>query len=205
MGSVSIANSLAFAPNFYKGMTAAAKINQLLEREPAIQDPKDHDQKSDWEAYGGVTYYNAEFAYPSRPSTQILQGLNLSAMQGQAIALVGSSGCGKSTCIQLLVRFYDAAKGFTAIDEKDVTSLRLDNLRSQIGIVSQEPSLFDRTIAENVAYGDTSREVSQAEIIEVSKQANIHNFVTSLPLVSSRNSLYRNKFNNQFFRAMKQD
>lgn len=183
MGSVSIASALAYAPNFYKGMTAASKINQLLQREPLIKDPQDHDHKSDWEAYGGVTYYNTEFFYPSRPSTQILQGLNLSAMQGQAIALVGPSGCGKSTCIQLMVRFYDAINGYVAIDEKDVTTLRLENLRSQIGIVSQEPILFDRTIADNIAYGDNSRKVSEAEIIEVSKQANIHNFVVSLPLV----------------------
>lgn len=184
MGSVSIANSLAYAPNFQKGITSAAKINQLMERKPHIQDPVDG--KKNWEAYGSVNYYKTEFFYPSRPSSQILQGLNLDVMQGQTVALVGSSGCGKSTCIQLMVRYYDATNGYVAIDEKDVTSVSLENLRSQIGIVSQEPSLFDRTIAENVAYGDNSREISQAEIIEASKQANIHNFVISLPLVSGK-------------------
>lgn len=182
MGSVSIANALAYAPNFSKGITAAAKINLLLERKPQIQDPSD--AKRNWEAYGGVTFYKTEFFYPSRPSSQILQGLDLDVTQGQTVALVGASGCGKSTCIQLMVRYYDATNGYIAIDEKDVTSVSMENLRSQIGIVSQEPSLFDRTIAENVAYGDNSREISQAEIIEASKQANIHNFVTSLPLVS---------------------
>lgn len=91
---------------------------------------------------------------------------------------------GKSTCIQLLLRYYDATDGFVSIDQKDVTSVTLNNLRSQLGTVSQEPSLFDRTIAENVAYGDNSREISREEVIEVAKQANIHNFVVSLPLVS---------------------
>lgn len=185
MGSVSIANSLAFAPNFYKGMIAASKIGQLLNRQPQVQDPADlaEEKHRRWESYGTVTFYNTEFFYPSRPSSQILNGLNLGVMQGQKIALVGSSGCGKSTCIQLLVRYYDATDGYVAIDDKEVDSITLDNLRSQMGIVSQEPSLFDRTIAENIAYGDNSKEITKDEIIDAAKQANIHNFVVSLPLV----------------------
>lgn len=95
-----------------------------------------------------------------------------------------SISLGKSTTIQLLLRYYDATDGFVSIDEKDVTSITLKNLRAQMGMVSQEPSLFDRTIAENIAYGDNSRDVSIEEIIEAAKQANIHNFVVSLPLVS---------------------
>lgn len=184
MGSVSIANSIAFAPNFYKGMVAASKIGQLLSRQPHVKDPDLDDEKHRrWESYGTVTFYNTEFFYPSRPSSQILAGLNLGVMQGQKIALVGSSGCGKSTCIQLLVRYYDATDGYVAIDDKQVDSITLDNLRSQMGIVSQEPSLFDRTIADNIAYGDNSREIAKDEIIDAAKQANIHNFVSSLPLV----------------------
>lgn len=184
MGSVSIANSIAYAPNFQKGMTAASKINQLLQRQPKVQDPPlDAKVDKNWEAYGNVTYYNAEFFYPSRPSSKVLQGLNLGVMQGQTIALVGASGCGKSTCLQLIMRFYDPTSGYVAIDDKEVTAVTLNNLRSQLGIVSQEPSLFDRTIAENIAYGDNSREISRNEVIEAAKQANIHNFVSSLPLV----------------------
>lgn len=184
MGSVSIANSLAFAPNFYKGMIASSKIGQLLDRVPKVQDPDDIDDANRrWESYGTVTFFNTEFYYPSRPSSQILQGLNLGVMQGQKVALVGSSGCGKSTCIQLLVRYYDTTEGYVAIDDKEVKTVTLDNLRSQMGIVSQEPSLFDRTIADNIAYGDNSREISRDEIINAAKQANIHNFVASLPLV----------------------
>lgn len=185
MGSVSIANSLAYAPNFQKGMIAAGKVKQLLERQPKIQDPQPvMGSNKKWESIGDVAFDKAQFFYPSRPSSQILQGLNLDVKAGQTIALVGASGCGKSTCIQLLLRFYDATDGFVSIDEKDVTSVTLNNLRSQLGTVSQEPSLFDRTIAENVSYGDNSREISREEIIEAAKQANIHNFVVSLPLVN---------------------
>lgn len=98
------------------------------------------------------------------------------------MALVGASGCGKSTCLQLIVRYYEATAGAVQVDGVDVRSLSLDDLRRHIGIVSQEPSLFDRTIAENIAYGDNTRTVTRAEIIEAATQANIHQFVATLPL-----------------------
>lgn len=98
--------------------------------------------------------------------------------------MVGPSGCGKSTIIQLLERFYDPQKGQITIDEEDNKSFTLSSLRSHMGIVSQEPNLFDRTISENIAYGDNSRVVTNEEIIEAAKNANIHNFITTLPLVS---------------------
>lgn len=105
-------------------------------------------------------------------------------MQGKTVALVGSSGCGKSTIIQLLERFYDPSSGTVSLDEEDIKFLDIHNLRSSVGIVSQEPNLFDRTIAENIAYGANDRHVSMEEIIEAAKSANIHNFVSSLPLVN---------------------
>lgn len=112
----------------------------------------------------------------------VLQDLTFAISQGQTIALVGSSGCGKSTCINFLERYYDCTAGHVAIDSKDVQQITLKNLRSQMGIVSQEPSLFDRTIAENIAYGDNSIDIPMNEIIAAAKLANIHSFITSLPL-----------------------
>lgn len=99
---------------------------------------------------------------------------------------MGPSGCGKSTIIQLLERFYDPRAGQITIDKTDTKSITLASLRSHLGIVSQEPNLFDRTIAENIAYGDNSRVVATEEIIEAAKNANIHNFISSLPLVSCK-------------------
>lgn len=96
---------------------------------------------------------------------------------------MGSSGCGKSTIIQLLERFYDPSYGEVTVDDEDVRSMDLRTLRSQLGIVSQEPNLFDRTIAENIAYGANDRNVSMDEIIYAAKSANIHNFINSLPMV----------------------
>lgn len=103
--------------------------------------------------------------------------------QGKTVALVGPSGCGKSTIVQLLERFYDPVSGSVNIDDEDIREIKLTKLRSQMGIVSQEPSLFDRTIAENIAYGDNDRLIPQSEIISAAQKANIHNFIVSLPLV----------------------
>lgn len=131
-----------------------------------------------------MEYSQIQFSYPTRPNITVLKQLNLAITEGQTVALVGPSGCGKSTIIQLLERFYDPKSGQIAIDNTDTKSLTLASLRSHLGIVSQEPILFDRTIAENIAYGDNSRNVTSEEIIEAAKNANIHTFIASLPLVS---------------------
>lgn len=110
--------------------------------------------------------------------------MNLVIEKGKTVALVGASGCGKSTIIQLLERFYDPNYGELKVDNTEIKLMNLTALRQQLGIVSQEPNLFDRTIAENIAYGANHRNVTTEAIIEASKSANIHNFVTTLPQVS---------------------
>jgi ATP-binding cassette subfamily B (MDR/TAP) protein 1 len=100
---------------------------------------------------------------------------------GQSVALVGQSGCGKSTIIQLIQRFYNLEAGSLEIEGHNIESLNVPYVRSKIGIVSQEPVLFDRSIADNIKYGDNSREVSMEEVIEAARKANIHSFVSSLP------------------------
>ena len=95
---------------------------------------------------------------------------------------MGSSGCGKSTVMQLLERYYDPNAGCIRIGQTDIRELDLHWLRSQIGIVSQEPVLFDMSIAENIAYGDNSRQVDREEIVAVAKKANCHDFISNLPL-----------------------
>lgn len=179
MGSASIAGSLAFAPNFTKGLMAAGKIHELYERVPLVRTP---DTATEPSTAGNVQFLDTEFHYASRPNSAVLQKLTLDIQPGQKVALVGASGCGKSTCLQLLVRFYDATAGAVHTNDTDVRAQRLAVLRNGIGIVSQEPSLFDRTIAENIAYGDNTRVVPRADIIEAAKQANIHQFVAALPL-----------------------
>lgn len=133
-----------------------------------------------------MEYSEVFFTYPTRPTQTILKGLDLEVLEGKTVALVGPSGCGKSTIIQLLERFYDPAAGEVKVDNSNLKSITLATLRSQLGIVSQEPNLFDRTIAENIAYGDNSRQVGMDEIVAAAKNANIHNFIAALPLVSDR-------------------
>ncbi|XP_030753782.1 ATP-dependent translocase ABCB1 [Sitophilus oryzae] len=180
MGTVSIANSLAFTPNLEKGLIAAKKVMTLINRIPRVDDAMGAIAKE--KADGNITYSDIYFHYPTRENIQVLKGLDLSVLQGKTVALVGPSGCGKSTIVQLIERFYDPKSGTVSLDDQNIKSITLASLRSHLGIVSQEPNLFSRTIGENIAYGDTGREVSMAEIMEAATNANIHNFITQLPL-----------------------
>ncbi|KAK4872476.1 hypothetical protein RN001_014505 [Aquatica leii] len=180
MGTVSIAHALAFTPNLQKGLSSASKIFKLLRRVPAIRD-KDDSSSRQW-ASSSVNYSQINFSYPTRSSVRVLKHLDLSILEGKTVALVGSSGCGKSTVLQLLERYYDPNSGDIEVDGENIKEMKLSSLRSQLGVVSQEPNLFDKTIGENIAYGDNDREVSKDEVIEAAKNANIHNFISSLPL-----------------------
>jgi len=132
---------------------------------------------------GEVAATNVYFNYPSRPDVRVLQGFQISVKPGQTLALVGPSGCGKSTVVSLLERFYNPMSGSLTLDNTNIADLNIAWLRRQIGIVSQEPVLFDQSIADNIRYGANHREVSSEEVIEAAKQANIHNFIESLPKV----------------------
>ena len=130
---------------------------------------------------GNVDLSEAEFSYPTRPDIRILKRLQLSIKSGESIALVGESGCGKSTVIQLIQRLYDLESGDLNIEKNNIKALNLPWVRSKLGLVSQEPVLFDRTIADNIKYGDNERDVSMEEVLEAARKANIHSFVSNLP------------------------
>ena len=124
------------------------------------------------------------FTYPTRPGVNILQYFNISITPGHTLALVGPSGSGKSTIISLAERFYDPKSGDILLDGVDLRDLNISWLRRQISLVSQEPILFDMSIADNIRYGALFREVSDEEVIEAAQSANIHDFIQSLPEVS---------------------
>uniref|UniRef100_A0A8C0AWX8 ABC-type xenobiotic transporter n=1 Tax=Buteo japonicus TaxID=224669 RepID=A0A8C0AWX8_9AVES len=178
--AMNVGQSASLAPDFGKARMSAQRIFQLLDRKPQIDSYSEEGEKlSNFE--GSIEFRNVHFVYPTRPEVQVLQGLNVKVNKGQTLALVGSSGCGKSTFIQLLERFYDPVEGQVLADGFDTRSLHLQWLRSRLGLVSQEPILFDCSIAENIRYGDNSRVVSQEEIEEAAKAANIHTFIEKLP------------------------
>ena len=127
-----------------------------------------------------VSLDSVSFNYPTRPYVNVLEDLLISVTPGQTIALVG---CGKSTVVFLIERFNDPLKGGVLLDDVDIRELNIHWLRTQLGIVSQEPILFDTSISDNIRYGANHREVSDEEIIDSAKAANIHDFIQSLPQV----------------------
>ncbi|NWZ29094.1 MDR3 protein, partial [Asarcornis scutulata] len=179
-GAMALGQSTSLTPNYAKAKMSAAYLFMLFERVPSIDSYSEEGEKP--KIFGGnITFKDVAFNYPARPEVKVLQGLNIEVEKGQTLALVGSSGCGKSTVVQLLERFYDPLSGEMLLDGQNAKMLNIQWLRAQIGIVSQEPILFDCTIAENIAYGDNSREVPQEEIVRAAKEANIHSFIESLP------------------------
>ena len=119
------------------------------------------------------------FRYPSRPEREILRGVTFQAQPGQRVALVGSSGGGKSTIFSLLLGFYEAEAGSIRFDGQDVSKLDIAKLRKQMAVVPQEVMLFGGSIAENIAYGKPG--ASKAEIEAAAQVANAHDFISSMP------------------------
>ncbi|XP_008059505.1 phosphatidylcholine translocator ABCB4 isoform X3 [Carlito syrichta] len=179
-GAVALGHASSFAPDYAKAKLSAAHLFMLFERQPLI-DSYSEEGLRPGKFEGNVTLNEVVFNYPTRPKVPVLQGLSLEVKKGQTLALVGSSGCGKSTVVQLLERFYDPLTGTVLLDGQEAKKLNVQWLRAQLGIVSQEPILFDCSIAENIAYGDNSRVVSQEEIVSAAKAANIHPFIETLP------------------------
>nr|UUF94159.1 P-glycoprotein 2 [Toxocara canis] len=175
----SVGHISAFIPDVVKARLAASLIFHLSEYPTAIDSLSD--KGSFTVIKGKIELRNLFFSYPTRSNTRILRGLTLNVKEGETVALVGRSGCGKSTVMALLERFYDPIRGSIYVDGENIRDLNIKCLRNQVCIVSQEPILFDCTIEENIAYG-LDREVSHDEVVNAAKLANIHKFILSLPL-----------------------
>jgi len=193
-GSQSAGTVFTFAPDMGKSRSAASSMKELFDRQPVI-DTWSNMGSDVADMKGHVEFKNVHFRYPTRPGVAVLRGLSLTIEPGQYIALVGSSGCGKSTTISLLERFYDALSGSVLIDGLDITSINLNQYRSRIALVSQEPTLYQGTIRENILLGAVDEQsISQTLIESVCRQANIYDFVISLPngfntIVGSKGSM----------------
>ncbi|XP_034549833.1 bile salt export pump [Notolabrus celidotus] len=180
ISGTALGRASSFTPDYAKAKTAASQFFTLLDRVPKINMSLTDGEK--WDSFKGeLDFLNCKFTYPTRPDIQVLKGLVVSVKPGQTLAFVGSSGCGKSTSVQLLERFYDPDEGRVLIDGRSSQTVNVPFLRSQIGIVSQEPVLFDCSIAENIQYGDNTCTVSMEEVVEASKKAFLHDFVMTLP------------------------
>lgn len=199
-----LAQTSRFLTQVIEARGASGRIFQLLERVPAIPAPPRHPHDDDCcgdrdiesnasgsmvltqrplkpnSMTGEVQMNGVSFSYPSRKNVPVLSNFNLTIPANSTAALVGSSGAGKSTVVSLLQRFYDVDNGSITIDGIDIRDLDLTWLRTNLGFVQQEPSLFGMSVRENVCYG-VDKDVSQEEIEKACRQANAYDFVMEWP------------------------
>ncbi|TVU07408.1 hypothetical protein EJB05_47462, partial [Eragrostis curvula] len=173
-----LALSLSYYAQFALGTVAAGRVFEIIDRVPEI-DPYGGEGRKLSSVRGRIEFKDVEFAYPSRPEAMILYNLNLTIPAAKMVALVGVSGGGKSTMFALLERFYDPTRGSITLDGQDLGSLNLKWLRSQIGLVGQEPILFATSIIENVMMGKEN--ATRQEAVAACTKANAHTFVLGLP------------------------
>lgn len=169
-----LAEAGTLTPDIAKGSAAAASVFKILDRNTAIN-PSEPTSDRVATLEGHVEVRNVTFSYPSRPNVAVFHNFSLTVRAGSTVALVGQSGSGKSTIIGLIERFYDPSEGEVLIDGKNIKTMNLRSLRSHIGLVNQEPTLFAGTLRQNIAYGREN--ATEEEIIEASRAANAHNFI----------------------------
>ncbi|CAF1281345.1 unnamed protein product [Adineta ricciae] len=182
--TVAFGRSVSMVPNYSRAKEASIKIMDLHARQSLIDPYKENEGKVLHEVRGVIEFRDVSFKYPSRKESRVLRHLSFKCKRGKTTAVIGPSGSGKSTCIALLERFYDPQQGEVLLDGHDLRTLNIQWLRSIIGLVPQEPALFNISIRDNIAYGDTTRKFTDAEIYEVARQADIHDFVIKLAQVS---------------------
>jgi len=158
-----------------RAATAAQRVFEVLDSRPDV--PDSPDARPMPPIRGEVEFRNVTFGY--EPKKPVLKGISFKVHPGEMIGLVGPSGAGKSTTINVLCRFYDVQEGAILVDGIDIRDVTLESLRSQIGVVLQEPYLFYGTIAENIAYGNPA--ATRDEIIRAAKAANAHDFIVRMP------------------------
>ncbi|KAI1393924.1 P-loop containing nucleoside triphosphate hydrolase protein [Hypoxylon trugodes] len=179
-GAQSAGVVFSFAPDMGKAHHAAGELKTLFDRKPKIDTWSEDGAQVDG-VEGTIEFRDVHFRYPTRPEQPVLRGLNLTVRPGQYVALVGASGCGKSTTIALLERFYDPLVGGVFVDGKEISTLNVNQYRSFVALVSQEPTLYQGTIKENILLGSSLDNVKDEAIEFACKEANIYDFIMSLP------------------------
>ena len=167
---------LGWLVNMFSQATAAGeRVFEILDTQPDVQDSPDAIELP--VIQGHVRFENVSFSYDG--VNRVLHNINIEAKPGQTVALLGGTGSGKSTAINLIPRFYDVDEGAVTIDGIDVRDVTIESLRKQIGIVLQETFLFSDSIYENIAYGRA--DATMEEVIAAAKAARIHDFIVSMP------------------------
>lgn len=167
---------ISFTEQFQNGASGYTRFLEILDVHPDIEDKPDAIELKN--ARGEITFRNVSFQYEENSET-VLSGLNLHVEAGEYIALVGTSGVGKSTLCSLIPRFYDVSEGCILIDGTDIRDFTVKSLRSNIGIVQQDVYLFTGTVMDNIRYGRP--DATEAEIVAAAQNANAHDFIMNLP------------------------
>jgi subfamily B ATP-binding cassette protein MsbA len=163
------------------GITAAHRVFDVIDATPEIVDAKHAEDLvvHHAPAGGGVTFKNVSFAYAADAAVPAVRGVDIEVKPGSKVALVGPSGSGKTTLFNLLLRFYDVNDGVIAVDGHDIRDVTLASLRQSMALVTQEPILFDESVATNIALGRPG--ASRADIEQAARDAAAHDFITALP------------------------
>ncbi len=165
-----------FTEQFQNGITGFERFMDIMEIEPDIVDKKDAKELKG--VKGEITFENVSFKY-NDATNEVFHNINLNIKAGEYVALVGSSGVGKTTMCSLIPRFYEVSEGNILIDGMNISDVTLKSLRNNIGVVQQDVYLFAGTIMENIRYGKMN--ATKEEIIEAAKNANAHDFIMELP------------------------
>ena len=158
-----------------RAVTAAERVFEIVDTEPDVQDSDDAGDLTDIK--GAITFENVSFGYEK--GRRVVENINLTVAPGEMIGLVGHSGAGKTTIINLISRFYDPSEGVITIDGVDMKKVKVSDLRGRLGIVLQEPFLFPGTITDNITYAKP--EATPEEIMRAAKAANAHDFIMRFP------------------------
>ncbi len=158
-----------------RGITSSRRLREILEAEPPIQDG---DQTAEGTKTGSITFKNVSFSYPDNDAS-VLRNIDLTVSPGETLAIIGETGCGKSSLINLIPRFYDATSGTVEVDGVDVKNYKLHDLREKISVVLQKSELFTSTIRENIRLGNPAATDAEIEAAAIAAQAD--NFIRQQP------------------------
>ncbi|KAJ3685942.1 hypothetical protein LUZ61_015106 [Rhynchospora tenuis] len=179
LSTTAVVRTTAIGSDTTKAKDSATSIFEILDRKSKIDSSSDEGTVLT-NVRGEIELQNIVFTYPARPNAPVFRDLSLLIPSGKTVALVGESGSGKSTVIALLERFYEPDSGKVLFDGVELQSLQVCWLRQQVGLVAQEPVLFNDTIRANISYAK-QEQVTEEEIVAVAKAANAHEFISGLP------------------------